>query len=63
MRYSLRYIVLALAVGGTLWQSACTTSLATTTADLLTSVSNELIRNYVNKFMGVESYSFGGLGT
>ncbi len=42
--------------GGTLlFQSTCTTSLASGTAGLVTAITNELIGNIVYKVMGIES--------
>ena len=58
----LRWLTLGLMCGGILLQTTCTTSLAAGTAGLLSSVSNNLISNYVNKAMGVESFGFS-LGT
>jgi len=56
--YWFRWIVLGVLTGGILLQSACATGLATGTAGLATSITNELIRNLVYKFMGVETFGF-----
>lgn len=54
-----RWLCLAVVGGGLLFQSACATSLASGTAGLMTSITNEFIRNVVNKALGVESFGFG----
>lgn len=54
-----RWLLLAIVGGGLLFQSACATSLATGTAGLATSITNEFIRNVVNKALGIESFGFG----
>lgn len=54
-----RWLRLAVVGGGLLFQSACATSLASGTAGLMTSITNEFIRNVVNKALGVESFGFG----
>lgn len=59
----LRWLALGLLSGGILFQaSPCSSALATGTAGLLTSVSNEFIRNIVYKSMGIDTTGFGGLG-
>lgn len=60
--YWLRWLTLVVLSGGILLQSACTTSLASGTAGLLNSVANSLITSYVNKALGVDTLSLGGLG-
>jgi hypothetical protein len=49
---------LALASGAILFQSACTTSLAAGTAGLLSSITNQLVSNIVNKAFGIETFPF-----
>jgi hypothetical protein len=56
--YGIRWLILGLLTGGILLQSACATSLATGSAGLLTSITNEFIRNLVNKSLGVETFGF-----
>ena len=58
-----RWLTLGIMCGGILLQSTCTTSLAVGTAGLLSSVSNSLIGNYVNKALGVETFGLASLGT
>lgn len=60
--YLLRWLLIALASGTLMFQSSCTTSLATGTAGLLTSITNSLLSNYINKAMGIPTYNFS-LGT
>jgi len=59
--YWTRWLTFATLCGGLLFQSACATALTNGTAGLLTSISDSLISNYVQKAMGIES--FYGLGT
>jgi hypothetical protein len=61
--YWFRWITLGVLSGGILFQSACTTSLASGTAGLLNSVANSLISGYVNKALGVDTNSLAGLAT
>ncbi len=58
LRHGLRWLLLAIAGGGLLLQSACTTSLASGTAGLLSSIANQLISGLVNKAMGIETLPF-----
>lgn len=61
--YYVRWLILGILSGQILMQSACASSLATGTAGLLTSITNEFIRNLVNKEMGVSTFNFSSLGT
>lgn len=50
-----RWILFGLALGGTLFQTSCTSGFALSVAGLFSSIANELIRNTVNELLGVSS--------
>lgn len=56
--YTIRWSLLGVLSGGILLQTTCASSLATGTAGLLSSITNEFISNLVNKTLGVESFGF-----
>lgn len=55
----LRWTLFGLALGGTLFQSSCTSGFALSLAGLFSSIANEFIRNTVNELLGVPSGIFG----